>query len=49
MIADKHHPDDYHAGKTAAPLFQTPGKNSEGKQMQLICECDEWLTLTYER
>ncbi len=48
-MADMHHPDDYHADKSAASLFQTPGTDSEGKQMQLICECDGRVFFTYER
>ncbi len=34
--SDNHLPDSYHANKIAVTLLQTPGSNSEGKQMQLI-------------
>jgi len=38
-----------HADKVAASLFQTPGTNTEGKQLQLSMRIDKRAAFTYKR
>ena len=39
----------YNADKVAASLFQTPGTNTEGKQLQLSTMIDERVAFAYKR
>lgn len=34
-MTNTHRPSEYHRRQVAVSLFQTPGTNTEGKQMQL--------------